>query len=35
MHCLVDPIESYERMDCYYLGLFYWCLCSLALAPSP
>ena len=26
MHVLVDSIESYERMDSYYLGLFYWCL---------
>ena len=28
MHVLFDPIESYERMDCYYLGLFYWCFCT-------
>ena len=28
MHVLVDSIESYERMDCYYLGLFYWCFCT-------
>ena len=28
LHVLVDSIESYDRMDSYYLGLFYWCLCT-------